>query len=204
MNIVEKEKEKNSNILLVIAERDMFRQEAIRLNLLVKSLHVSMQELKREIKAKKFEIDSIVKKWQVSEENNKKIVIELNNSILLNKELQVKIEENAFNINKEFEEIGDKINEQSKRLFPTMPVIKREPSYSRLRENHEDYESEHQFPIIQQSSTRGFKGFNQTTSNAFNIKTNSNLNKTKNQFNSNSSRVISKDEFNEFKKVSYF
>lgn len=92
MNQVEKEKEKNNNIQLVIAERDMFRQEAIRLNLLTKNLHEQIELLRREKKFMMTEMENIIKKWKTSEENNRKLIIELNNSVLLNNEVQKKLE----------------------------------------------------------------------------------------------------------------
>ena len=96
INLVEKEKEKNNNVQLVIADRDMFRQEAIRLNLLCKSLTEQIDLLKRENKFFKSEVDNVIKKWQISEENNRKIIIEMNNCMIMNKELQEKFSNNKF------------------------------------------------------------------------------------------------------------
>ena len=54
----------------------------------MKTLHTSIEDLKRDVKAKKYEIDSIVKKWQTTEENNRKVIIELNNSTIINRDLR--------------------------------------------------------------------------------------------------------------------
>lgn len=103
MNIVEKEKEKNNNIQLVIAERDMFRQEAIRLNLLCKVQQEVNEQLKREKKFVISEMEQIIKKWHVSEDNNRKIIIELNNTVVMNKELEEKLRKlNMNNTNNDF------------------------------------------------------------------------------------------------------
>ena len=52
MEKIEKDKRKNENILLVITERDFFRQEAIRLNQLCKELSLKLEEMNKEMKYK--------------------------------------------------------------------------------------------------------------------------------------------------------
>lgn len=115
MNEIEKIKEKNSNILLVIAERDVFKQEAIRLNLLVKTLNEQIEVINREKKFMKKEIEEIIKKWQKSEEYNRSLIVEMNNCVIQNNMIQKKLEIKS----KELKEtdIGD---ESTKRGTDTM------------------------------------------------------------------------------------
>jgi hypothetical protein len=88
MERVEKEKRKNENIHLIIAERDFFRQEAIRLNQLCKELSFKVDETTRELKFQTHELGSLSKKWKESENTNKQLIVELERNIQNNKELE--------------------------------------------------------------------------------------------------------------------
>ena len=91
MEKIEKEKRKNENILLIITERDFFRQEAIRLNQLCKELSLKLEEMNKEMKIKAQEIDSTRTRWKESEGVNKQLVVELEKSLKVNKDIAQKL-----------------------------------------------------------------------------------------------------------------
>lgn len=92
MNKIQEEKAKDENILKVIAERNLFREEAIRLNLYNKTLLDQLEVAKRKLKEKEDDYGSVLKKWTQSEDYNRQLVQELNNSVKLNQTLHKKIE----------------------------------------------------------------------------------------------------------------
>lgn len=91
MERIEKDKRKNENILLVITERDFFRQEAIRLNQLCKELSLKLDEVNKEMKFLHTEILSVTKKWKDSENVNKQLVVELERNIKASKDRENKL-----------------------------------------------------------------------------------------------------------------
>ncbi len=91
MERIEKDKRKNENILLVITERDFFRQEAIRLNQLCKELSIKVESMHKEIKFLSSELTNVTNCWKDSENNNKQLVIELERNVKANKELENKL-----------------------------------------------------------------------------------------------------------------
>ena len=107
MEKIEKDKRKNENILLVITERDFFRQEAIRLNQLCKELIIRLEDTNREMKFLHSEVSNITKKWKESENANKQLVVELERNLIINKELENKFRNtinNNFNSNYTYNE----------------------------------------------------------------------------------------------------
>lgn len=104
MERIEKDKRKNENILLIITERDFFRQEAIRLNQLCKELSIRVESMNKEMKFLSSEINNITTRWKESENTNKQLVIELERNVKANKDLENKLKNiqasnNNFNNN---------------------------------------------------------------------------------------------------------
>lgn len=97
MEKVEREKRKNENHHLIIAERDFFRQEAIRLNQLCKELSMKVDEMTRELKFQSMELGNISRKWKDSENTNKQLIVELERNIQMNRELEAHIKFNQEN-----------------------------------------------------------------------------------------------------------
>jgi len=102
MEKIEKDKRKNENILLVITERDFFRQEAIRLNQLCKELSLKVEAMNKDMKFLGGEVTNITSKWKESENTNKQLVLELERNVKANKNLENKIKniyanQNNFN-----------------------------------------------------------------------------------------------------------
>jgi hypothetical protein len=91
MEKIEKDKRKNENILLIITERDFFRQEAIRLNQLSKELTLKLEEINKEKKIRADEIINSRMKWKESEGINKQLLVELEKSLKVNKDLNQKL-----------------------------------------------------------------------------------------------------------------
>lgn len=91
MERIEKDKRKNENILLIITERDFFRQEAIRLNQLCKELSIKLESMNKEMKFLGSEVTNITNSWKESENTNKQLVIELERNVKANKELENKL-----------------------------------------------------------------------------------------------------------------
>lgn len=79
----DKDKNKGDDILLLKAEKDFFRHEAIRLNELCKELSQANDELMREINFKTSDIKMLAKKWKESEHTNKQLLNELERNISL-------------------------------------------------------------------------------------------------------------------------
>jgi hypothetical protein len=96
MEKTEKEKRKNENILIIIAEKDFFRQEAIRLNQLCKELSLKLEEMNKDNKIKTEEIINSRIRWKESQGVNKQLVVELEKSLKNNKVLS----ENLITFNK--------------------------------------------------------------------------------------------------------
>lgn len=103
MEKIEKDKRKNENILLIITERDFFRQEAIRLNQVCKELSIKVEGMNKEMKFLAGEVNNISNKWKESENCNKQLVIELERNVKVNKDLENKVkilnEKNNHNLN---------------------------------------------------------------------------------------------------------
>jgi hypothetical protein len=94
MDTIQEEKERDENILKIVTERNLFREEAIRLNIYNKTLASQLDQLKRKMKEKEEDFSAIYKKWQQSEVYNQQLISELNNSILTNQKLLKKLEFN--------------------------------------------------------------------------------------------------------------
>lgn len=92
MDKIQEEREKDENILKVIAERNLFREESIRLNLFCKALTGQNEKLKRELKEKEDDYNAIYKKWQACESHNRQLISELSSSIEMNEKLVEKME----------------------------------------------------------------------------------------------------------------
>jgi len=92
MDKIQEEREKDENILKVIAERNLFREESIRLNLFCKALTEQNDKLKREFKEKEDDYNSVYKKWRTCESYNQQLIKELSSSIEMNEKLVEKIE----------------------------------------------------------------------------------------------------------------
>jgi hypothetical protein len=84
---VEKQKRKNNDIKIITAERNFFRQEAIRLNELCKEINNKLEGLSSEYKIKNDELFLVTKKWKGSENTNKQLIVELERNISINNEL---------------------------------------------------------------------------------------------------------------------
>lgn len=92
MDKIQEEREKDENILKVIAERNLFREESIRLNLFCKALTGQNEKMKREFKEKEDDYNAVYKKWQTCESYNRQLISELTSSIEMNEKLVEKIE----------------------------------------------------------------------------------------------------------------
>lgn len=92
MDKVQEERAKDENILKIVAERNLFREEAIRLNLYNKTMVDQMEGFKRKLKEKEEDYDQIYKKWQISEDYNHQLIQELNSCVKFNQQLQKKFE----------------------------------------------------------------------------------------------------------------
>lgn len=87
MDKIQEEKEKDENILRVIAERNLFREEAIRLNLGNKTISIELNNFRIILKSKEEEIEKINKKWIECASHNKQLIYELDTAVKLNEEL---------------------------------------------------------------------------------------------------------------------
>lgn len=87
----EKERRKHENIHLISSEKDFFKDEAIRLNLICKTLSQRNEELMKENKICLSEIENLSKKWKESENINKQLLIELERNIDKNLEYEKEI-----------------------------------------------------------------------------------------------------------------
>ena len=94
MDAIQEEKERDENILKIVTERNLFREEAIRLNIYNKTLASQLEQLKRKMREKEDDFNAIYKKWQQSEVYNQQLISELNNSISTNQKLLQKLEFN--------------------------------------------------------------------------------------------------------------
>jgi hypothetical protein len=88
MERIEKDKRKNENILLIITERDFFRQEAIRLNQLCKELSIKVESMSKKMKFLSSEVTNTTTRWKESENTNKQLVVELGRNVKANKEFE--------------------------------------------------------------------------------------------------------------------
>lgn len=84
-------KKKHENIHLLTSEKDFFKDESIRLNGLCKALSEKNEELFKENKLYKIELEGVCVKWKESEKINKQLLIELEKVIELNQELENKL-----------------------------------------------------------------------------------------------------------------
>jgi hypothetical protein len=114
MEKLEREKRKNENIHLITAERDFFRQEAMRLNQLCKGkivinleLSGNLDELSRDLKFKESEYNNLLKKWKESENSNKQLISELSKNIQINQELEDFNSRKLYDSEKEIINHGD-------------------------------------------------------------------------------------------------
>lgn len=142
MEKIEKEKRKNENILLIITERDFFRAEAIRLNQLCKELSLKLEEMNKEMKIRAEEIQSSKTKWKESEGVNKQLVVELEKSLLVNKDLLKKLK------------IANKLNAENNKknnFNSTHGANFYKPNENKIQEENLNYGS---------SSNNNFQNFN--------------------------------------------
>ena len=77
----EKDKRKNENIHLITCERDFYKQESIRLNLICKEINEKNEELTNENKFLKIDNKNLGVKWKESEKINKHLLIELERNV---------------------------------------------------------------------------------------------------------------------------
>lgn len=77
----EKERRKNENLHLITCERDFYKQEAIRLNLICKELHKKNEELLDEQKYLNMDNKNLSSKWRESEKINKHLLVELERNV---------------------------------------------------------------------------------------------------------------------------
>lgn len=89
MKRLERERRKNENVHLISAERDFFKQEAIRLNSICKEINLNNEDLAKELKFKNIEVENLAKKWKESESVNKQLLVELERNIEINKNLEI-------------------------------------------------------------------------------------------------------------------
>jgi len=89
----EKERRKHENIHLIISEKDFFKDEAVRLNFVCRSLNNKNKELTKENKILTTELDNLSKKWKDSENINKQLLIELERNIDKSMNNEKKIEQ---------------------------------------------------------------------------------------------------------------
>lgn len=96
----EKERRKHENIHLITSEKDFFKDEAVRLNLICRAMSLKNEEFLKENKILSTEVDNLSKKWKESENINKQLLIELERNIDKNIENEKKIDQLYKEINK--------------------------------------------------------------------------------------------------------
>jgi hypothetical protein len=96
----EKEKLKNENIHRITTERDFYKQEAIRLNLICKELNTNNEKLVNENRFLKIDNKNFNNKWREAEKINKHLLIELEKNIERLEE-QHAINNNIYNTNQQ-------------------------------------------------------------------------------------------------------
>lgn len=111
----EKDKRKNENVHLITCERDFYKQEAIRLNLICKELHAKNESLVNESKFLKTDNRNLSQKWKDSERINKHLLIELEKNIerLSQFEDQYETTKNTNQSKKQLSVIKDEINKNN-------------------------------------------------------------------------------------------
>lgn len=85
---LDKEKKKSEDVVLLKTERDFFKQEAHRLNDICQEQHKSYEKLRDEFQVKIDENKSLIEKWKETENLNKQIFLELENNLLVIRNLE--------------------------------------------------------------------------------------------------------------------
>lgn len=84
----ERDKRKNENLHLMTCERDFYKQEAVRLNMICKQLNENYEKTLKEKRTLVLDIKNMNEKWKESEKINKHLLLELECKIQENIELE--------------------------------------------------------------------------------------------------------------------
>jgi hypothetical protein len=88
LDVIQKDKKKNEDVVLLMSERDFFRSEAIRLNGICQEQLIRFENLRKEYEVKLEEEKTIIRKWKDVENINKQIFLELENNLKIIKKLE--------------------------------------------------------------------------------------------------------------------